>query len=153
MGFCRRWPLLLSFVVACLETRCWAFVVSPRVRALGPLCGPLFLFGGGKKEGGGALSNVASVMDQFKKAQEIAKKSNELQQELAATFVEGASADGKVVVKMSGQQTPTSATVEDFASFETGAALSDAYTEAFKAAQAKSLEEMNVGLFLSFLRP
>ena len=43
-----------------------------------------FLFGG-KKEGGGggALGNVAGVMDQFKKAQEIAKKSQELQTEHA----------------------------------------------------------------------
>ena len=40
---------------------------------------------GGKKEGGGggALGNVAGVMDQFKKAQEIAKKSQELQTEQA----------------------------------------------------------------------
>ena len=40
---------------------------------------------GGKKEGGGggALGNVAGVMDQFKKAQEIAKKSQELQTEHA----------------------------------------------------------------------
>ena len=46
---------------------------------------------GGKKEGGGggALGNVAGVMDQFKKAQEIAKKSQELQTELAAAEFEG----------------------------------------------------------------
>ena len=47
---------------------------------------------GGKKEGGGggALGNVAGVMDQFKKAQEIAKKSQELQTEQARRSPSGA---------------------------------------------------------------
>merc|ERR1719405_289040 len=74
-----------------------------------------FLFGG-KKEGGGggALGNVAGVMDQFKKAQEIAKKSQELQQELAAAEFEGASEDGKVTFKMNGQQQPISASAPGF---------------------------------------
>ena len=47
---------------------------------------------GGKKEGGGggALGNVAGVMDQFKKAQEIAKKSQELQTEQARRSQSGA---------------------------------------------------------------
>ena len=70
--------------------------------------------GGGADEGGGALSNVAGVMDQFKKAQEIAKKSQELQTELAAAEFEGASADGSVTFKMNGQQQPVSAAAPGF---------------------------------------
>ena len=69
-----------------------------------PKASPLtrqYLFGG-KKEGGGggggAFGNMAGVMDQFKKAQEIAKKSQELQAELANQEFEGTSADGSVTV-------------------------------------------------------
>mmetsp|Transcript_19216 Transcript_19216/g.24935 ORF Transcript_19216/g.24935 Transcript_19216/m.24935 type:complete len:153 (-) Transcript_19216:190-648(-) len=103
----------------------------------------LNLFGGGqKKEGGGALSNVAGVMDQFKKAQQIAKRSNELQQELAATTVEGASVDGKIIFKVTGQQTPETVTIADFESYD-GASLSASLTEALKTAQDKSLQVMN----------
>ena len=57
---------------------------SPARRHASPVLTRQHLFGG-KKEGGGggALGNVAGVMDQFKKAQEIAKKSQELQTEQA----------------------------------------------------------------------
>merc|ERR1719478_998955 len=73
-------------------------------------------------------------MDQFKKAQEIAKKSQELQTELAAAEFEGASADGSVTFKMNGQQQPVSAAAQD---------LSKAFSEAMADAQAKSLAAMN----------
>merc|ERR1719426_772690 len=53
-------------------------------------------------------------MDQFKKAQEIAKKSQELQTELAAAEFEGASSDGSVTFKMNGQQPPVSAAAPGF---------------------------------------
>ena len=55
---------------------------SPARQHASPVLTRQHLFGG-KKEGGGggALGNVAGVMDQFKKAQEIAKKSQELQTE------------------------------------------------------------------------
>ena len=53
-------------------------------------------------------------MDQFKKAQEIAKKSQELQTELAAAEFEGSSADGAVTFKMNGQQQPVGAAAPGF---------------------------------------
>ena len=105
-----------------------------------PVSTKLNLFGGGKKEGGGALSNVASVMDQFKKAQEIAKKSQELQAALAATIVDG-KCEG-VTVQLTGQQTPVGASIESLDGFD-GESLSAAFTAAFKEAQQKSLNEMN----------
>ena len=99
---------------------------------------------GGKKEGGGggALGNVAGVMDQFKKAQEIAKKSQELQTELAAAEFEGASADGSVTFKMNGQQQPVSAAAPGFDG-KSAEDLSKAFSEAMADAQAKSLAAMN----------
>ena len=102
-----------------------------------------FLFGG-KKEGGGggALGNVAGVMDQFKKAQEIAKKSQELQTELAASEFEGASSDGSVTFKMNGQQQPVSAAAPGFDG-KSAEDLSKAFSEAMADAQAKSLAAMN----------
>ena len=59
-----------------------AATFSPARQHASPVLTRQHLFGG-KKEGGGggALGNVAGVMDQFKKAQEIAKKSQELQTE------------------------------------------------------------------------
>ena len=99
---------------------------------------------GGKKEGGGGgeLGNVAGVMDQFKKAQEIAKKSQELQTELAAAEFEGASADGAVTFKMNGQQQPVSAGRPGLRR-EVRRGPVAAFSEAMADAQAKSLAAMN----------
>lgn len=105
------------------------------------------LFGGGKKEGGGALSNVAGVMDQFKKAQEIAKKSADLQAELSKTEFEGTNeeASGKAPThffSMSGQQVPSKARVEGFDGMS-AEELALGYADAMKDAQSKSLMAMN----------
>ena len=99
---------------------------------------------GGKKEGGGggALGNVAGVMDQFKKAQEIAKKSADLQKDLAAAEFEGANADGTVTFKMNGQQQATGCAAPGFDGMD-AAALSAGYTDAMKDAQGKSIAAMN----------
>ena len=99
---------------------------------------------GGKKEGGGggALGNVAGVMDQFKKAQEIAKKSAELQKELGAAEFEGANADGTVTFKMNGQQQATACAAPGFDGMD-AEALSKGYTDAMMDAQAKSIAAMN----------
>merc|ERR1719487_2321053 len=81
-------------------------------------------------------------MDQFKKAQEIAKKSQELQTELAAAEFEGSSADGAVTFKMNGQQQPVSAAAPGFEG-KSAEDLSKAFSEAMADAQAKSLAAMN----------
>lgn len=56
---------------------------------------------GGKKEGGGDKGGMGGMMDQlamFKKAQEIAKKKTELDNEIAKMDIIGSAADGKVKV-------------------------------------------------------
>ena len=120
-----------------------AATFSPARRHASPVLTRQHLFGG-KKEGGGggALGNVAGVMDQFKKAQEIAKKSQELQTELAAAEFEGASSDGSVTFKMNGQQQPVSAAAPGFDG-KSAEDLSKAFSEAMADAQAKSLAAMN----------
>lgn len=101
---------------------------------------PVSLFGGGNKQGG-ALSNVAGVVDQFKKAQQIAKKSQEMQAELTSQIVEGKSADGMITFSMTGQQIPVSCTME--CDYDDAATASESFTSALKNAQDKSLELMN----------
>ena len=120
-----------------------AAAFSPARQHASPVLTRQHLFGG-KKEGGGggALGNVAGVMDQFKKAQEIAKKSQELQTELAAAEFEGASSDGSVTFKMNGQQQPVSAAAPGFDG-KSAEDLSKAFSEAMADAQAKSLAAMN----------
>lgn len=117
---------------------------TPTVRSRDPTT-TRYLFGGGKKEGGGALSSVAGVVDQYKKAQQIAKKSAELQAELGKTIVEGQSEDGKILVTITGQQTPVSASVETLDGYD-GESLSQQFTSALKDAQSKSLQEMQLKL-------
>lgn len=59
----------------------------------------LGLFGGGKKDAG-AAKKAPGMMDQlamFKKAQEVAKKKQQLDEELKKMSFKGKSADGKVV--------------------------------------------------------
>lgn len=117
---------------------------TPTVRSRDPTT-TCCLFGGGKKEGGGALSSVAGVVDQYKKAQQIAKKSAELQAELGKTIVEGQSEDGKILVTITGQQTPVSARVQTLDGYD-GESLSQQFTSALKDAQTKSLQEMQLKL-------
>mmetsp|Transcript_20750 Transcript_20750/g.65267 ORF Transcript_20750/g.65267 Transcript_20750/m.65267 type:complete len:100 (-) Transcript_20750:32-331(-) len=81
-------------------------------------------------------------MDQFKKAQEIAKKSQELQKELSVAEFEGASADGACTFTMNGQQQPVKAGAPGFDGLD-AATLGKNYAEAIKDAQAKSLAAMN----------
>ena len=127
--------------VALLALACAAAALAPPRGASSRLASRRFLFGGGKKDGG-ALSNVAGVMDQFKKAQEIAKKSQEMQQELAAAEFEGANADGTVTFKMNGQQQATACAAPGFDGMD-AEALSKGYTDAMMDAQAKSIAAMN----------
>ncbi|KAJ1449254.1 hypothetical protein M885DRAFT_536312 [Pelagophyceae sp. CCMP2097] len=89
-----------------------------------------------------SVARVAGMMDQFKKAQEIAKKSAEMQAELGTLRIEGASTDRRVKFVMTGSQTPVSCAIDSLDGF-TGATLSAAATEALKAAQVTSLEGMN----------
>jgi DNA-binding protein YbaB len=87
-----------------------AFLAISSVSAFAPSSTPtiastttsLNLFGG-KKEGGGdaKAGGMGGMMDQlamFKKAQEIAKKKQDLDQDIAAMDIIGSSADGKIKI-------------------------------------------------------
>lgn len=81
----------------------------------------------------------------YKKAQQIAKKSAELQAELGKLTVEGRSEDGKIEVSITGQQTPVSVKIDSLEGYD-GETLGTQMTSALKDAQAKSLEEMQTKL-------
>lgn len=78
-----------------------AFAPSSNVRTLSTTSLNLF---GGKKDGGDAAKGggpMGGMMDQlamFKKAQEIAKKKQDLDQEIAELDIIGTAADGKIKV-------------------------------------------------------
>lgn len=99
----------------------------------------LHLFGGGKKDGEdkpGLGGNMGNMMEQFKKAQEIAKKTKELQDELQKTEVEGVSASGNVKVTLTGQQKPVG--VEINVEGRTSEEISEDVVTAMKDAHEKS---------------
>merc|ERR1712194_374901 len=59
----------------------------------------LGLFGGGSKEGGDGKAGMMDQLAMFKKAQEMAKKKNDLDKELASETFAGSGADGKVTAQ------------------------------------------------------
>jgi DNA-binding protein YbaB len=77
-----------------------AFAPSVNTRISSTTSTSLGLFGG-KKEGGDSKGPMGGMMDQlamFKKAQEIAKKKQELDKEIAAMDIIGTAAGGKIKV-------------------------------------------------------
>lgn len=79
---------------------------------------------------------MGNMMEQFKKAQEIAKKTKELQDELQKTEVEGVSASGNVKVTLTGQQKPVG--VEINVEGRTSEEISEDVVTAMKDAHEKS---------------
>lgn len=85
----------LSLLSSLLVSQALAF--SPQAPACSSSATALSLFGGGgnkdgKKAGGGMMDQLAM----FKKAQEVAKKKQQLDEELKQMTFEGSAADGKV---------------------------------------------------------
>uniref|UniRef100_A0A7S1BEQ4 Nucleoid-associated protein n=1 Tax=Corethron hystrix TaxID=216773 RepID=A0A7S1BEQ4_9STRA len=103
----------------------------------------LNLFGGkkdGEKGGGGGMGDM---MENFKKAQEIGKKTQALQAELAECSIDGTGADGKVTVTINGQQKPKSVDIDEGYLGSAGAEeLSTELTKAFQDAHTKSMALM-----------
>mmetsp|Transcript_21574 Transcript_21574/g.27223 ORF Transcript_21574/g.27223 Transcript_21574/m.27223 type:complete len:172 (-) Transcript_21574:18-533(-) len=111
---------------------------------------------GGKKEGGGAGGNpMGGMMDQlamFKKAQEIAKKKQELDNEIAEMDIIGTAADGKIKVTV--QYVPAQLPVnpspgydatnididEDYLNEVSSEDLSAALVEAIRSGETKANE-------------
>lgn len=68
----------------------------------------LNLFGGGNKDGGGAKKqpNMMDQLAMFKKAQEIAQKKKDIENELAKMDYSGSAADGKVTATIKVSNSP-----------------------------------------------
>eukprot|EP00612_Vaucheria_litorea_P002937 CAMPEP_0171462162 /NCGR_PEP_ID=MMETSP0945-20130129/6313_1 /TAXON_ID=109269 /ORGANISM="Vaucheria litorea, Strain CCMP2940" /LENGTH=123 /DNA_ID=CAMNT_0011988639 /DNA_START=117 /DNA_END=488 /DNA_ORIENTATION=+ len=102
------------------------------------------LFGGNKdsdkKDGNGM--NMGSMMDSLKKANEIGKKSKEMQEELEKTRLEGFSANKKVKIVMTGQQIPVSCEIDESFLSEGSEAVQKAVMEAMVDSQNQSLKLM-----------
>ena len=80
-------------------------------------------------------------MEQFKKAQEIGKRTQEMQKELEAMEVTGASSDGTVSVVVTGQNKPVRVEFSDGSLSEgTPEGVSESVTEAMKDAHQKGTE-------------
>ena len=87
------------FHLALLVTAANAFSVSPSSRTCRTSTTSLNLFGGGGKKEGAGGEKGPGLMDQMamlKKAQEMASKKQQLDQELQKEVFEGVGADGKV---------------------------------------------------------
>mmetsp|Transcript_2858 Transcript_2858/g.5950 ORF Transcript_2858/g.5950 Transcript_2858/m.5950 type:complete len:162 (+) Transcript_2858:164-649(+) len=106
----------------------------------------LNLFGGGGKKDGEEkkAGGMGEMMDNFKKAQEIGAKTQKIQAELAEETLEGLAADGRVVVRITGQQKPQGVDIDpDYLGSVSADELSASLTTAFQDAHEKSLTVMN----------
>jgi len=144
--------LSLFVVFSCLSA--WAVAFTPMSvvhplhssahRRATPSTSSLNLFGG-KKEGSkesssGPGGGMGNMMEQFKKAQEIGKRTQEMQKELEAMEVVGMDSGGGVKCVVTGQNKPLRVEFGDGV-LEGGAeAVSKAVSEALIDAHAKGTE-------------
>ncbi|BAQ60434.1 hypothetical protein co-occurring with RecR [Geminocystis sp. NIES-3708] len=91
---------------------------------------------------GFGLGKMKELANAFQKAQQIQDDAKKLQEELETLRIEGQSADGLVVVTVTGNQEPQSVEIKDEALTKTATELSEIVTEAFKDAHQKSTEIM-----------
>uniref|UniRef100_A0A7S2WN77 Nucleoid-associated protein n=1 Tax=Rhizochromulina marina TaxID=1034831 RepID=A0A7S2WN77_9STRA len=108
---------------------------------------PSMLFGGGgKKEDGAKKPGMGDMMEQFKKVQEIGRKTKELQKELAEMQIEEKSEDESVSVTISGQQAMLSAYISKDAMDAGKEEVEKRLMESLQKAHLKSFEVMNTKL-------
>jgi len=91
---------------------------------------------------GFGLGKIKELANALQKAQQIQEDAANLQKELEVMRIEGQSADGLVVVIVSGNQEPQSVEIKDEALTKTASELSEIVTEAVKDAHQKSTEIM-----------
>ena len=92
---------------------------------------------------GFGLGKMKELAEAFKKAQQIQDDAKKLQEELENMVIEGQSADGFVIVKMSGDQKPLSIDIKPEALVgKTAEELSEIVTGSVKEAHQKSTEIM-----------
>ncbi|KAJ8908411.1 hypothetical protein NDN08_005120 [Rhodosorus marinus] len=102
--------------------------------------------GGDANKPFGMFGQMGKIMDAYKKAQEFTKETKIMQEELAATELEGTARDGLVKVVMTGNQVPLSVEVSEELLGEGSEAVSEACTEAFKEAHRISVAHMQTNL-------
>jgi len=89
------------------------------------------------------MGSTASMMESFKKNQEIGKRTASFMDDLSSITIEGIGADGKVKVLVDGQQRPTGIEIEDeYLANVNGEDLVDAITAAMQEAHSKSSKLM-----------
>jgi len=89
------------------------------------------------------MGETVSTMENFKKAQDIGKRTSTVLQELSSMMIEGVAADGKVRIFVDGQQRPTGADIDEkYLASVTVDDLNTAVTAAMQDAHIKSTEQM-----------
>eukprot|EP01038_Epipyxis_sp_PR26KG_P006729 gene6729-9222_t len=95
-----------------------------------------------EKKDGGMFGGMGNLMEGMKKAQEIAKLSEQLNKELAATVVQGTDPSGQVTCTFSGLGMPVSIKISDSLLSQGSEAVSIASTQAMVDTHAKTQQEM-----------
>lgn len=91
---------------------------------------------------GFGLGKMKELAAAFQKAQQIQDDAKKLQEELETLRIEGQSADGLVIVIVSGNQEPQSVEIKEEALSKSAVELSKIVTAAVKDAHEKSTEIM-----------
>ncbi len=88
------------------------------------------------------MGGMGNMMNQFKQAQEIAKKTQAMQAELDKLLIDGTAADGKVVVTLTGNQKPSKVSLDDaYLAGASGEQVGMDVAEAMKEAHQKSMSQ------------
>ena len=100
-----------------------------------------------KKPKEGSIGETAYMMESFKKAQAVSRRTTNLADDLARTKIEGTSNDGKCTVTFDGQQRPLGVAIDQSfliscAGGSGGEELSKSIAEAMQDAHAKSKQVM-----------
>ncbi len=91
---------------------------------------------------GFGLPNFGQITEAFKKAQQIQKDAQKLQEELDSMEIEGTSADGRVTISLSGNQQPLKVKIEDSLLKEKKELIEKTILEAFKITHDNSTANM-----------
>ena len=95
-----------------------------------------------KEAGGGMFGGMGNIMDQMKKAQDLAKNMEAMNKELSETLVVGSDPSGQVSVTFNGQTVPISIKISDSIVSQGAEQVSLAATLALRDAHAKSQNMM-----------
>jgi len=91
-----------------------------------------------KKEGGGLFGGMGNMIENVKKAQEIAKQAEVVQRDLASTMINGSDPSGAVVATFNGIGAPVAIKISESLLAQGAEAVSIAATKAMIDAHTKS---------------